>query len=205
MRALILALTLLALPAAAQLQFDSSAPPAPTAPTTQSIAPGAGLAYLQRTPMTLFDLGMMELTETANKLATAADGVQGAVAEYQEEKKIIAIGFYSALDYDAPACIELAQRLRDGMFLHRADREELAREVGSYFVSYGAIDPTRPRSVGHELMEMTRITIYQQGGICQLPLTSDAAEVWADPNAEKSDKATATKSTNKKDTAPAKP
>jgi hypothetical protein len=198
MRALLFVLLLLSLPAAAQLQFDSSKPAAPLA----GPSPGAGVAWLQKTPMTLFDLGMMELTETASKLSTGAatDGLQGAVAEYQEAKKIISIGFYSALDYDAPACIELAQRLRDGLFMHRKDQEQLAREVGSYFISYGPLDPARPRSIGAELMEMIRITVYQQGGICQLPLTSDAAEVTDDPTTKKD-----TPKPDAKDVAPAKP
>jgi hypothetical protein len=203
MRLLLVALLLLATPALAQLQFDSTPKPA-TSPAPNPVLDGSGIAWLQRTPMTLFDLGMMELTDTANKLGIAADGIQGAVAEYQEEKKLIVIGFYSALSFNAPDCIELAQRLREALFLQRRDPEKLAREVGAYFISYGPIDPNRPRNIGRELMEIIRITIYQQGGLCQLPLTNDNAEIWEDPNAAKPANAEQKKE-GSKTAAPAKP
>ena len=173
MRFLITLLMLtLAAPAQAQLQFESKPDPAAAPP---------GIRWLQKEPMSLFDLGMMELTNTANKIAVSFENVRGAVTEYRPEKGTIAVTFYYAAPYAAEMCTAQAKRLRDAMFPQRTDVARLAAELNSYFMSYGPNNDNRPRSLGQELIAMLRISIYMQGGICQLSLVSDTPEVWEDP------------------------
>ena len=163
------------------LQFDASTPP--TAPTAAPTAPITnGVQWLQQQPMTLFDLGMMELTNAANKLIDTTPEIAGAVAEFQSEKNIIAISFYANAPYTEQSCLYLAQKMRGGLFSNRTDTDALARELGSYFISYGTPNPTRPRSIGRELITITRIAIYMPGGACQLPLQTDEAIYDKDPN-----------------------
>ena len=174
MRLLLALILLLPLPALAQLQFDTA--PAPV--DTGMVPPG--VAWLQNKPMTLFDLGMMELTNAANQLVSSMPEVRGAVAEFQNEKGLIAVSFYAALPYSKEACSKMAMQLRDALFLQRKDPDKLERELASYFISYGPIDPTRPRSIGRELRQIMRVTVYQQEGACQLPLTNDDIVHWQD-------------------------
>lgn len=174
MRLILALLLLLPLPALAQLQFDSA--PAPV--DTGTVPPG--VQWLQNKPMTLFDLGMMELTNAANQLASTLPEVRGAVAEFQNEKGLIAVSFYAATPYSKDACSKMAMQLRDALFLQRKDPERLERELASYFISYGPVDPSRPRSVGRELRQIVRVTVYQQEGACQLPLTNDDIIHWQD-------------------------
>lgn len=179
MRFLLLALLLLATaPAQAQLQFES----APTQPTMQSLTPG--INWLQRTPASLFDLGMMELTGAANKTASALFDVTGAVAEYQPDSGLIALSFYAKTAYSEQNCGFVINKLRDSMFPKRDDPHQLATDLGSYFSNYGASLPDRPNSVGAELVAILRFAVFMPGGACQMPLYgSDEVTYWKDPNA----------------------
>ncbi len=169
-------------PAQAQLQFDQQNNPPPALPTVQSLTPG--VVWLQRTPASLFDLGMMELTAAANKTATSLFDVTGAVAEYQTEKGLLALSFYARTAYSELNCELVVKKLRDSMFPKRDDRKILADDLGSYFSSYGAAMPGRPASIGDELVAITRFAVFMPGGACQLPLFgSDDVNYWKDPNA----------------------
>ena len=179
MRPILALLLLLPLPALAQLQFDTAPVPTAAAPINPLDMP-AGIEWLQNKPMTLFDLGLMEMSNAANIVGPGVVGVRGGVAEFQADKGLIAVSFYAGLPYGQDTCLRLVSELRDKMFLQRQDRERLERELSSYFISYGPPDPTRPRNIGFELVRMTRVTAYMQGGACQLPLTSDEAEYWQD-------------------------
>lgn len=179
---LTLALLLAALPAQAQLQFDQQNAAPAALPTVQSLTPG--IMWLQRTPATLFDLGMMELTAAANKTATSLFDVTGAVAEYQTEKGLLALSFYARTAYSELNCELVVKKLRDSMFPKRDDRALLADDLGSYFSSYGAAAPGRPATIGTELVAITRFAVFMPGGACQIPLFgSDEVNYWKDPNA----------------------
>lgn len=179
-------LMLIALPAAAQLQFgpqgNSAPPPAETPPSLQSLTPG--VMWLQRTPATLFDLGMMELTAAANKSANAVFDITGAVAEYQAEKGLLALSFYARTQYSELNCELVVTKLRDTMFPSRDNPQLLADDLGSYFSAYGATTPGRPGSIGTELVAILRFAVFMPGGACQMPLYgSDTITYWKDPNA----------------------
>jgi len=176
MKKLLLPLLLLALPAHANsLQFDSQ-----PAPATNAAAPG--MAWLQQQPMTLFDLGMMELSETATKATEGLFDVAGAVAEYREESGRIAVTFYARTPYSEQNCQYIATKMREQMFPKRDDRRQLALELAAYFVSYGPAHPGRPSGIGEELVDRLSIAVFLPGGACEVPLTSDDLTFWKDPN-----------------------
>lgn len=178
MRFLLLLLLLAPVTAQAQLQFNSGA----AAPNAASITPG--VVWLQRTPATLFDIGMMELTEAANKAAQPMFDITGAVAEYQAEKGLLAISFYARTAYSDTNCELVVKKLRDRMFPKRDDAANLAGDLSSYFSSYGVEPAGRPATVGAELVAITRFAVYMPGGACQLPLYgSDEVSQWKDPSA----------------------
>lgn len=155
---------------AQSLQFDT----APAAPVSSGPQAPAGIKWLQNKPMTVFDLGMMELTQTANQLAESVSGLRGAVAELQDNSNTIAISFYAGLPYTTDVCKNTLRQMRDGMFAQRGNPERLARELSSYFISYGPTDPTRPSTIGAELLQMMRVAVYMQGGMCEANLTDDS-------------------------------
>ncbi len=184
MRILLTLLVLLtALPAAAQLQFESRGNSSHGGqPNLQQLTPG--IMWLQRTPASLFDLGMMELTAAANKSASAVFDITGAVAEYQADKGIVALSFYARTAYSELNCELVVTKIRDTMFPKRDDAAQLADDLGSYFSTYGGSTPGRPASIGNELVAMTRFAVFMPGGACQLPLYgSDTVTYWKDPNA----------------------
>ena len=181
MKKLLAALMLLATPALAQpMQFDSAPSPS-AAPSIEATSPG--LAWLQRKPMTLFDLGMMELTQAANKAAEGMFDVGGGVAEYIPDQGLIAISFYASTAYSQQNCGFVLKKLRDTMFQKRDDKAALARELASYFISYGPQDPAKPANIGAELLASTRVVGYMPGGMCQMSLVDDEIRYWKDPNA----------------------
>lgn len=175
---------LIALPAAAQLQFEPQNNPQQSLgqPSLQSLTPG--ILWLQRTPASLFDLGMMELTAAANKSANAVFDITGAVAEYQADRGLIALSFYARTAYSELNCELVITKIRDTMFPRRDDAQILADDLGSYFSTYGGSAPGKPASIGNELVAVLRFAVFMPGGACQMPLYgSDTVSYWKDPNA----------------------
>lgn len=189
MKRYLLAALLLSTPALAQpLQFESKQAPAlppTTAPNSpQGPSTSSGLSWLQRQPMTLFDLGMMELSKTAMEAARSNADLRGGLADFSSETGVIAVSFYSAKPYVEQLCADTALDIRDVMFPRRDNPEALASELASYFVSYGPTPPGRPATIGAELMERIHIAVIMPGGICQLPLIGDMPYFWVDPAAK---------------------
>lgn len=179
MRLLLLLLVLFAAPAQAQLQFESSST---ATPSIANVTPG--IAWLQQKPATLFDIGMMELTEAANKAASSMFDATGAIAEYRAEKGLLAISFYVRTAYSETNCDLVVKKLRDKMFPKRDDVADLGADLASYFSSYGPTPADQPAGIGTELVKITRFAVYMPGGVCQLPLYgSDETSYWKDPNA----------------------
>lgn len=170
MRKLFLALLLAASPAFAQeaLQFDSNA------------TPNSGIAWLQQKPMTLFDLGMMELSQAATKATEGLFDLAGAVAEYRPEAGRIAITFYAKTPYSEQNCEYVLRKMRDQMFAKRTDRAALAHELSAYFVGYGAPSPDRPSTIGEELVDVLDFAVFLPGGACDVPLMEDKITYLAD-------------------------
>lgn len=168
--------TLLPFSAFAQLQFDT----APQAATSEDLPPG--IRWLQQKPMTLFDLGMMELTRTANKAAEGLFDIGGAVAEMSEDGKRISISVYGRTAYSPQNCNFVITKIRDQMFPLREDRDRLALELVSYFVGYGPTPTDKPRNIGTELVERLMFVVYMPGGTCMLPLIGEETSYMADPN-----------------------
>lgn len=184
MKRLLLALLLLPplllpLPAAAQMQFDSNTKTAPPL-----VAATPGLDWLQSTPASLFDLGMMELSQAANRVAAPLFDINGVVADYQRERNVIALTFYARTRYTEENCGFVLKKIRDSMFPHRTDLSQLAQDLGSYFSTYGAEMPGRPASIGTELAKALNFAVFMPGGACHLPLYgSEEVSYWTDPNA----------------------
>lgn len=169
-----LLLALFSSPAPAQIQFD-------TAPTAADLLP-PGIRWLQQKPMTLFDLGMMELTRTADKATEGLFDIGGAVAEMSEDGKRISISIYGRTDYSPQNCNYIITKIRDQMFPLRDDKERLALELVSYFVGYGPAPTDKPRNIGAELVDRLMFVVYMPGGTCLLPLLGDETSYLADPN-----------------------
>lgn len=162
---------------AQSLQFDS----APTEQTAAAQLP-PGIRWLQQKPMTLFDLGMMELTRTADKAIQGLFDIGGAVAEMSPDGSKIAISLYGRTDYSPQNCNYVITKVRDTMFPLRDDRERLALELVSYFVGYGPTPSDKPHNIGAELVDRLTFVVYMPGGSCFLPLIGDETTYWADPN-----------------------
>lgn len=162
---------------AQSLQFDS-------APTEQAAAAQLppGIRWLQQKPMTLFDLGMMELTRTADKAVQGLFDIGGAVAEMSPDGSKIAISLYGRTDYSPQNCNYVITKVRDTMFPLRDDRERLALELVSYFVGYGPTPSDKPHNIGAELVDRLTFVVYMPGGTCFLPLIGEDTTYWADPN-----------------------
>lgn len=161
-------------PALAQIQFDTAPPAAEALPP--------GIRWLQQKPMTLFDLGMMELTRTADKATEGLFDIGGAVAEMSEDGKKISISIYGRTDYSPQNCNYIITKIRDQMFPLRDDKERLALELVSYFVGYGPAPTDKPRNIGAELVDRLMFVVYMPGGTCLLPLLGDETSYLADPN-----------------------
>ncbi len=170
------------------LQFDSSAPvaAAPAAPTVAppkaGVAAPPGIAWLQSRPMTLFDLGMMELSQAATKATEGLFDVSGAVAEYRANVGKISITFYARTAYSEQNCTYVVRKLREQMFPKRDDPAQLQRELASYFVSYNPENDNQPDSVGAELLDGLSFVVFLPGGACELPMMSEKIIFLADPN-----------------------
>ena len=180
------ALLALTVGAQAQLQFGSgaqnSAPAQAAVPSGPIASPG--IAWLQSKPASLFDIGMMELTNAAIKSTTPVFDITGAVAEYQPATGLISISFFARTAYSEQNCDFVVRKLRDNMFPQRDNQERLASDLGSYFSSYGPGQPDRPATTGTELITALRFAVYMPGGACIVPLIGkDETTYWKDPNA----------------------
>jgi hypothetical protein len=167
MKKLLLVLLLITSPALAQLQFDSAAA-APQAPNA--------VEWLSRQPMTLMDIGLMELTRQASERMQALTGVNGAVAEYVQEANIIRLSLYPATDYQEDLCNRLGFGVRDQIFPNHKDKAMLAAHLGTFFSNYGPQATTRPANIGEELLKITYISVVMKGGGCAMPLDGEKLE-----------------------------
>lgn len=179
MKKLLIALSLLSLPAMAQMQFDSAAPKTSPLPS--------GLAWLNRQPVTLFDLGLMELTRQANDEMKLLTGLGGAVAEYREDLGLILISFYPASPYRSETCTNLIMQIRQMLFPTFKDKSQLAGQLASVFSNYGPQAAGRPESIGAELVAMTHLVVRMQGGGCQLKVGGAAPEHVTEPGYKESE------------------
>ena len=151
-----------------RLTVDPNAPP--------------GIAWLQKTPSTLFDLGMMELTRTANKAAEGLFDISGAVAVYRQEAGKISINFYAATAYSPQNCTYIARKMRAEMFPSFDNHEQMKRILSSYFVGFGPMQQTRPESIGAELLDGLSFVVFLPGGACELPIGGERLIFLKDDN-----------------------
>jgi len=169
------ALLLLPLPALAQIQFNSvqDTPKGPTLPPS--------LTWLTRQPVTLFDLGLMELTRQAAEQLRAISGVGGAVAEYREDLGLILITFYPATNYRPETCTQFINQMRTMLFPQYKDRAMLTGQLASLFSNYGPQAAGRPESIGEDLLKITHMVVRLTGGGCEMTLDAAAPTQHVEP------------------------
>lgn len=165
------------------LQFESVRPHETYVPQ-MTIDPAAppGIAWLQKTPSTLFDMGMMELTRTANKAAEGLFDVSGAVANYREGVGKISINFYAGTEYSPQNCEYIARKMRAEMFPLFEDKDKTAKILGSYFIGFGPMEKDRPSTIGQELLDGLSFVVFLPGGACELPIGGERLFFLADPD-----------------------
>jgi hypothetical protein len=164
MNKLFFAALMLAFPAYAQLQFDTKSAPPQTEGAVQ---------WLSRQPMTLMDIGLMELTRQASERMQALTGVNGAVAEYIPDANIIRLTLYPSTDYQEDLCNRLGLGVRDQIFPNHTDKAMLASHLGTFFSNYGPQATGRPENIGEELLKITYISVVMKGGGCAMPLDGE--------------------------------
>jgi len=171
---------LLASPAMAQIQFNSvEEAPAVAAPTGRPLP--AGIGWLTRQPVTLFDLGLMEITRQASEQLRTISGVGGAVAEYREDFGLVLINFYPATGYRAEVCSQIIQQMRQNIFPQYKDTTQLSAHISSFFSSYGPQAADRPASIGDDLLKITYMVVRLSGGSCDMKLTDEKAVQHIEP------------------------
>lgn len=164
------------------LQFESQQ----DSPTTTIIAPAPsalpGITWLRKTPLTIFDLGLLDLSRTASRIAQNLFDVRDVVADYRERVGKIALSFYTQTAYSPANCEFVARKMREEMFPHRENRAAIENYLDSFFSSYGENMTDRPISIGQELADNLNFLVFQPGGACELPLMSDELVFMKDDN-----------------------
>ena len=172
------ALFLAALPMAAlaqPLQFGAGNAPAQPATSTPAPPDKPGIVWLQRTPLSVFDMGMLQLSQATTRAARTEKGIERGYAAFVRTERggTIELSYFTKEGYTPEACGATLRRLRDAMFSPPIDMRVLASEVESYFVPYGPPRPDWPANTGMELLQAVEVSLIMNEGACMMTLISN--------------------------------